>query len=554
MEIKIIVNTLLIAAFFLGLAKLFQKSGRQVWEALVPGYNFYIWLKLIERPWWWLIILAIPGVNLMMIMVMVFLLVRNFEEENTLKLIAAVFLPFFYLPYIGFSSKYNFHGADYWKKYPKTAAREWVEAIVFAIIAATIIRSFFFEAFTIPSSSMEKSLLVGDYLFVSKISYGAKTPVTPLTVPFTHHTIPLLNTKSYSEWIQLPSWRLPGLGKVKNNDVVVFNYPDGDTVALEQQDVSYYRLVRSAGRQALQSQGIDPFKNPELTYNTGRQFIDRNYTIASRPIDKRDNYVKRCVAIPGDVFEIKDQQVYINGKKLENPDLMQTSFTVEAPAGLSQKLLNKLDITDIRPSESAYNAYDVHLNKYNQSKLQASGQASSITRIMGEKGQFYPDVFPYNPAYPWNIDNYGPLTIPKKGVTVTLDSNSIDLYERIIKVYEGNNYKRLGKNEFEINGQKTNTYTFNQDYYFLMGDNRHNSADSRLWGFVPEDHVVGKAVFIWMSRSQNRDFPNIRFERVFSFVHSSGVSKSYFWVIAIPIALLIFAYNKRRWIREKIGK
>jgi len=554
MEFKIIVNILLFIGFQFGLIKVFQKAGKQWWEALIPGYNFYIWLKLIERPWWWLIILAIPGVNIMLLMVMVFLLVRNFEVENNVELVAAVFIPFVYLPYIGTNSKYHFHGNDYWKKYPKSTGREWLEALVFAVIAATIIRTFFFEAFVIPSSSMEKSLLVGDYLFVSKISYGAKTPITPLTVPFTHHTIPVLNVKSYSEWLQLPSWRLPGLGSVKNNDVVVFNYPDGDTVALEQQDISYYRLVRSNGRAAMKSQGSDPFKNPEQAYNIGRQIIDKNLTIASRPVDKRDNYVKRCVAIPGDLLEIVNQQVYINGKPLKNPDLMQFSFQVEAPSGISKKVLDKLDITDIRPSEAVNGAYDIHLNNYNLAKLKSSGMAGEVVPVISPKNQFYPDVFPYNPAYPWNVDNFGPLNIPKKGVTVTLDSNSIDLYDRIIRVYEDNDFKRLSKNEFEINGVKTNQYTFKQDYYFLMGDNRHNSADSRLWGFVPDDHVVGKAVFIWMSRSQNRSFPNIRFERVFSFVNSSGISKSYFWVIAIPLFLIIFGYNKRRWILEKLGR
>jgi len=537
MEYKWIINGILLVSLLIGLYKIFEKAGRKGWEALIPGYNLYVWLKIIDKPWWWILLLLIPGVNVMVYLLIVWLTLRNFEEESPVKLAVGVIFSFFYLPYIGFSADKRFMGEDYWKRYERTAILEWSEAIVFAVIVATIVRTFFFEAFTIPTSSMEKSLLVGDFLFVSKVSYGAKVPNTILTVPFTHHSMPFTESiPSYSEWISLPYIRLPGLGEVKNNDIVVFNYPDGDTVALNAQNISYSRLVRNLGWTRVNTPSA---MNPFTRLPFGK--------VITRPIDKRDNYVKRCVAIPGDVMEIKEQQLFVNGAKAENPEMMQ--FAYQAAFNIPQdpqKLFDKLDITDAnRDPNSNYNVWVLHLNNANKEGL---GKSTLLTDLQGFKdpsGQYDPDIFPNNFAYPWNKDNYGPLTIPKAGVTVSIDTSSLHIYERIIRVYEENKLVVTG-NQILINDVPSSSYTFKQDYYFMMGDNRHNSADSRYWGFVPHDHIVGKAVFVWLSRSTNRGFPNIRYERVFTFIKSNGLSRSYFFQIMIPLILISLAWSNRR--------
>jgi len=552
MEIKWIINIILIAAIFAGLYKIFEKAKRPGWHALIPGFNLWVWLKIIQKPWWWLIILAIPGVNLMLLMVMVYLTLRNFEVESTPLLIVGVFAPFVALPYVGFTNKYRFMSEDFWKNYTKGWKFETLEAIAFAIIVATIIRTFFIEAFTIPTPSMEKSLMVGDYLFVNKMSYGAKTPQTPLTLPLSHHTMPLTQTvPSYSEWISLPSFRLPAMGKVKNNDVVVFNYPDGDTVVMEVQNQGYIRQVLDEGYRLVSYQRLDPNENLDLVYQKGREAIWKKYTVKTRPIDKRDNYVKRCVAIPGDELKIVNGQLFINGKEADNPSLMQSSYFVKAKSnGISQKVLDKLDITDFSKTTIG-NEFFLHLNDDNKERLMKSGAISQIAPYIEGEGEFRYDIFPHAPQFPWNKDNYGPVTIPEKGKTVELSLFNLPLYKRIINTYEENELK-VENDKIYINGSEANEYTFKQDYYFMMGDNRHNSADSRSWGFVPFDHVVGKAVFVWFSKSQNRGFPNIRFERIFTFISAKGISQSYFFYIMIPLLLLIFLYNKRHQIKEKI--
>lgn len=543
MGYKMIINILLILALHVGLWKIFIKAERRAWEAWVPGYNLWVWIKLIDKQWWWLILLMIPGVNVMVLLIMVFLLIRNFEVENTLELIVGVVFFPFYLVYLGYKESFRFRGYDYWRKYEKTKASEWTEALVFAIVVATIVRTFFLEAFTIPTSSMEKTLLVGDYLFVSKVSYGPKTPNTPLTIPFTHHTFPFTETiPSYSEWISLPYFRFPGFGNVKNNDIVVFNYPDGDTVSVNMQNISYYRLVRSFGWDKVNSpEDINPYNNMPF----GK--------VVARPIDKRDNYVKRCVAIAGDKLEIKNQQLYINGSPAANPEMMQFSYDVQFNSMQNpKKLFDKLDITDMEPYQNMQNAniWQLHLNKKNREKIQNSIQLAQMAERMDPVGQYDPDIFPNVASYAWNKDNYGPLVIPKEGVTVKLDTHSIHLYKRVIGVYENNDLKINGT-QILINGKPETSYTFKQNYYFMMGDNRHNSADSRFWGFVPNDHIVGKAVFIWLSRSTNRSFPNVRFERVFSFIKNDGISRSYFFYIMIPILLLWFGWNNRGRLKTK---
>ncbi|MBI1288321.1 MAG: signal peptidase I [Flavobacteriales bacterium] len=369
----------------------------------------------------------------------------------------------------------------FWKKEKpakkKGFVREWADAIVFAVIAATIIRLFLIEAYTIPTSSMEKSLLIGDFLFVSKVSYGPRTPITPLAFPFAHHTIPVINTKAYLEWIKLPYYRLPGFGKIKNNDVVVFNYP------------------------------MESF----------------------RPVDKRENYIKRCVGIPGDELEVRESVLYINGEEAFRPEKMQTSYAVKTNGtGFNQLVLRKYDITE---GGRVSNNGDFTLTMTNEAKdhIAELNNVQSVQPIIAEKGTYAEYIFPNSDPelrstahkkFFWNVDNFGPINIPKKGETVELTIDNLPIYERIIGFYEGNDLK-IEETTIYINGKEADSYTFKMDYYFMMGDNRHNSADSRFWGFVPEDHIVGKAVFIWLSIDQaaTKLSEKIRWNRLFRLIH-----------------------------------
>lgn len=397
------------------------------------------------------------------------------------------------------------HWAFWKKKNPpngkQTKAVEWIDAIIFAVIAATFIRMFFIEAYTIPTSSMEKSLLVGDYLFVSKMSYGPKLPNTPVSFPFVHHTMPFSKTtKSYSEIIKRPYRRLAGFGKIKRNDVVVFNFPEGDTVALNIQDQSYYQNVRFKGRDEL-------WKNPR-----------RYGEIIYRPVDKRENYIKRCVAIPGDKIKITDGQLFVNGDKQTSYDGIQYNYIVTTNGtSINPKALSRLGVSN-EDQNRAFDGraiYYLPLTEEMAKKVQKFNNVISVQRQISAKGQADPFVFPFSKNYRWNVDNFGPLNIPKAGETIALSTTNLPIYERIIDVYEENDLKVEGDKIF-INGKAVKSYTFKMDYYWMMGDNRHNSADSRMWGFVPEDHVVGKAVFLWLSLDKDKTlFNKIRFNRLF---------------------------------------
>jgi len=394
---------------------------------------------------------------------------------------------------------------SFWKKKnppdgKQTKLVEWVDAIIFAVIAATFIRMFFIEAYTIPTSSMEKSLLVGDYLFVSKTAYGPKTPNTPISFPFVHNTLPLTrNTKSYLEWIKLPYHRLKGFGHVKNNDVVVFHFPEGDTVALNIPNESYYQLVRTYGR--------------DRVWSDKRNFGE----IIARPVDKRENYIKRCIGIPGDVLKIEKGQVYINGKPQKHFPGMQMDYIVRTNGtSINPMALDRLHIADADRNTYSNTEYMFPLTEENVTKLKAFSNVVSVREVLEDSAKWDPNIFPSDKRFPWNVDNYGPITIPKKGKTIELTLDNLPLYRRIIDVYENNDLE-VKNDQIIINGQLATNYTFKMNYYWMMGDNRHNSADSRYWGFVPEDHVVGKAKFIWLSLDKDRRFPaNIRFSRLFT--------------------------------------
>ena len=370
---------------------------------------------------------------------------------------------------------------------------EWISAVVFAVVAATLIHLFVFQLYVIPTSSMEKSLLIGDYLYVSKVAYGPQVPNTPLSFPFVHHTMPWSETaKSFSELIKWPYHRLKGFGTVERNDAVVFNFPAGDTVILENQAATYYDILRDYQRRFGQDEG--------------RRRLNSEYTVISRPVDKRENYIKRCVAIPGDTIRIVNTEVVINGgAQIELPHKQHTYF-VQTSSPITKYAVENLGITEWNGSGSHY---------YMTMTEEAAAKVASMPNVVNVARWNFSsnvEVFPYDERYPWTQDNFGPLWVPVKGATIALTTENLPLYERIITAYEGHDLQVEG-DVIRIDGEVADSYTFAMNYYFMMGDNRHNSADSRFWGFVPEDHIVGKASFIWFSR--DKESGGIRWDRIF---------------------------------------
>lgn len=438
-------------------------------------------------------------------------------------------IPFIYDVYISRKIRWS-----WWKdaEGPVRFIMSWVDALVFALVAVYFINLFFFQNYVIPSSSLEKSLLTGDYLFVSKVSYGPRIPETPLTMPLTQHTMPVINTKSYIEWPQWDYRRVKGLGKVKLNDIVVFNYPAGDTILTEEkyQANDYYAMVYSFGQQIYQSQMPNPITPDSLSpqqqldyfnmlYNIGRNYIVSNPneygSIDHRPTDRRENYVKRCVGLPGQTLQIKNRIVYLDGKANKEPENVQYTYYVKLKADLPDDLLKELGISGEDLLSLNQNGY-MPLTKKAVKVLSARKDLVASIRLNTDAATG--EVYPLNAVTGWTRDNYGPIWIPKKGETVQLTLKNIALYERPIRVYEHNQLDiRNGK--IYINGREAHSYTFKMDYYWMMGDNRHNSADSRYWGFVPEDHIVGKPIFIWWSSDPDRrGFSGIRWNRLFRWV------------------------------------
>ncbi|MDD6553672.1 MAG: signal peptidase I [Prevotellaceae bacterium] len=423
---------------------------------------------------------------------------------------------------------------QWWKdsEGPVRFIMSWVDALVFALVAVYFVNLFFFQNYVIPSSSLEKSLLTGDYLFVSKMSYGPRIPETPLTMPLTQHTMPLINVKSYLDW---PHWdyrRLKGFGKVQLNDIVVFNYPCGDTICSEEpwDNQDYYTMCYSFGSQLYQQQYGTLPNVQAMTIQQQRDFYARLYglgrkyildnpnqygRIITRPTDRQENYVKRCVGLPGQTLQIKNRIVYLNGRPNKEPDNVQYTYYVKLRQMLPADLCDQLEISNEDLQSLTQNGF-LPLTKHAAAVL--SKHKDLVTSIRLNTDAETGDLYPMNAVTGWTRDNYGPVWIPAKGKSIALTMKNIAVYERPIRVYEGNNLV-VKNGKIYINGKEAHSYTFKMDYYWMMGDNRHNSADSRYWGFVPEDHIVGKPIFIWWSHNPDHPgFKGIRWNRIFKWV------------------------------------
>ena len=496
---------------FSGTWKLYVSAGRKSWEAAIPVYNAIVLLKIIGRPSWWTILLFLPIINLIIFPVIWVETLRSFGKNTTVDKVLGVATFGLYIAYISYTQKLHYTSDRSTETVNKTA--DTISSLLFAIVVATFVHTYFIQPFTIPTSSLEKTLLVGDFLFVSKVNYGARTPMTTVALPMVHDTIPLTKKKSYLTWPELPYFRLPGFQKVERNDIVVFNWP------------------------------ID----------TVYKFRDQSGLRVDKPIDKKSNYVKRCVGVPGDQFEIKDGIVFVNGKELILPERARPQFSYKvALDGKTpidfEYLLQDMDITDgagFMDAEKRDTLFIAALTAANAERLQQIPGITGVQKIISKEVE--PGIFPH--INKWNRDNFGPIYIPQQGKTVALNLETLPFYKAIITDYEKNDLKVTGS-EIRINGKIATSYTFQQNYYWMMGDNRHNSEDSRYWGYVPENHIVGKPTFIWMSYDSNaKGLKKIRWERLFTTVSGEGQPQSYFKFFLF--ALVAYFIGEYFWKKKK---
>ncbi|MCI0920483.1 signal peptidase I [Sphingobacterium rhinopitheci] len=457
-----------------GLFLLFKKAGKQGWEAIVPFYREYVMAQLVGRPTWWVILLIVPIVNIFVFYGFYLDFIKAFGKRRFWENAAAVLVPFIVLPMWALDSTVKYLGQpnteEFKKKYPykKSVGREWADAIIFATVAASLIRGFLIEAYMIPTGSMERSLLVGDFLFVSKLNYGPRIPNTPIAFPFAHHTMPITGGKAYSELIEIPYKRLPGFEKIERNDVVVFNFP----------------------------------MEADAPYN--------------RPVDKRENYIKRAVGAPGDVVEMQNGNLIVNGQPgYDSNDVQKAYIVFTDQNGLSPQILkDKRFEYNQQYDENGNVVYILYVTEEEIKEVEKWSNVQKV--IMSDNPN---PAFPKSDLYNWNFHNFGPLKVPAKGDVVELTDLSLPIYERLITVYEGNTLEKRDDGIY-VNGVKSDNYTIKMDYYWMMGDNRDNSLDSRDFGFVPEDHIVGKALFTWLSWDADGSFlSKIRWNRFFRGIH-----------------------------------
>ncbi len=517
--ILIVISLLIVFLPAFGLFRLFAKAGIASWKAWVPFLNTWEIIKVarLRKHWFFWQFIPVAGWFISIWILVEF--VKLFGKFRLWQHALTVFVPFLYFPYLAFAEDARYLGPDAVKKHKKSSTREWIDAAVFAIVAATLIRTFIFEAYTIPTGSMEKTLLVNDFLFVSKLSYGPRIPNTPLAIPFVHHTLPIFSAKSYTESLSLP-YRRWFENPIKRNDVVVFNFPAGDTLTRERDSQDpYYDILRREEQQQfymLRSQVQDSAQRVALSKQRARDIVWDQYTVTTRPVDKRENYIKRCVAIAGDVLEIKDGILHVNNEKAFVAPTSSTDHFVFTSTNkvLTEEELReagiKLNSDEHSPdfSFAGGNVYRINLTESELAIMKTIPGVDSISRELSTEV-----VFPYDPSFNWTVDNFGPLWVPQKGKSIDLTPQNVTLYKRVISVYEGNKWEERNGQIF-INGQAASSYTFKMNYYWMMGDNRHRSQDSRFWGFVPEDHIVGEAWLIWMSYDKG-----IRWNRLFKSIH-----------------------------------
>ncbi len=495
----------------LGLWFVFKKAGEAPWKALIPIYNIVVWIKVCGKNWKWYIYFLIPAINIFVFLLMVVETAKVFHRYGFWEQTFSVLFPWIYLPIVGLNG-FEYHDPTQEPPHKVSEARDWLDAIVFALIAAVIIRGNVLEFYNIPSSSMEKSLLTGDYLLVSKLAYGPRAAMTPLAMPLVHNVMPLSGgqCESYLKWIKLPYHRYPGFGNVERFDAVVFNYPDGDTVCTAwQSNRSYHDLVREMGRDAV----LNATQLP-----VGNQMVENHVRV--RPVDKRENFIKRCIGLPGEDLKIVDQAVYINGKLIQQPEESQQTYAVLFQQGLNtKKILDNIGVNNedfeyalYRIMEEGQDHYLVPLTAEKAQQLAQRPDVIEVKPYIYPQGQDGRDLFPHAEGYEWSVDNFGPVHIPAKGESIQLTLQTLPLYQRVIEVYEGNTLE-VKDGKIFINGVETDTYIPQMNYYWMMGDNRHNSADSRFWGFVPEDHIVGKASMVVFSK--DKEHGGIRWNRIF---------------------------------------
>ena len=519
---------------FLGTWKFYKAAGHAPVTALIPIYNAWVLMQIINRSKWWVLLLFVPIVNLIMVPVIWVETLRSFGFYQRKHTIAVVATLGFYLYYINYTEALT-HIPDR-SLNPRSSTGEWISSILFAVVAATLVHTYVMQPFTIPSSSLEKTLLVGDFLFVSKFHYGARTPMTSIALPMVHDTIPVVGSKSYFSFPQLPYFRLPGFQDIARNDIVVFNWP------------------------------VDTLVDIRPGYMKGS---------VQKPIDKKSNYVKRCVAVPGDSLEVRNGYVYINGEQTDLPDRAKIQFVYEIVSKKplvmvdrsgrasnipSPKLYDRYKISDIgfagRDQNTGLLSHRAHMSEAIAAQLKELPDIISVTKLKKNPGVYDRTVFPYSVDYPNNTDYFGPVYVPKAGSTVAITLKTLPLYQRIIEVYEGSELGTpqditLVDNSIYLNGVPMDTYTFKMDYYWLMGDNRDNSQDARSWGFVPSNHVIGKPVFIWLSLdAHKKGFDKIRWERMFTTVGGSGEPKSYLNYFLVFLALF-FGYDTYRKRKRK---